>query len=260
MLAKVLEREIAWHRELAKTLKLFKMPASEITKYTETPAASYNPKQFMFRAMSPVEGRTILDFGCGSGVTSVQLAMMGAAKVVGFDLSPDLIKYATYLASLNNVARICEFHESNALTYDIGTGMYDRILIDNVMHHLPREEFPDILDKINKALKPNGIVVFREPVNYLPWLNSFKLAIGYKADATEDEHELGNTDVNLIATAFELVTIKHFSMFDRVAMSLGLDQARSISQRVDSALLNLMPSFMSKFAGTVVITGYPRNK
>ena len=260
MLAKVLEREIAWHRELAKTLKLFKMPDSEIKKYTETPAASYNPKQYMFRGMNPVEGRTILDFGCGSGVTSVQLAMMGAAKVVGFDLSPDLIEYATNLADMNGVGNICEFHEANALTYDIGTEMYDRILVDNVMHHLPSEEFPDIRNKINKALKPNGIVVFREPVNYLPWLNSFKRAIGYKADATEDEHELGNTDVNLIATAFELVTIKHFSIFDRIAMSTGLDKARYISQRVDRALLNLMPGFMSKFAGTVVITGYPRNE
>lgn len=260
MLSEVLEREIAWHREMAKTLKLFKMPASEIEKYTKTPAASSNPKQYMFSHMNPIEGKVILDFGCGDGVTAIQLAMMGAKKVIGFDLSPDLIQYAIRLANMNDVGKKCEFYEAEATTFNLGIKIYDIILVDNVMHHLPREKFQGILKRINRSLKPDGKVIFREPINYLTWLNSFKRVIGYSADATEDEHELSYPDVMTIASSFDIVTEKYFSILDRVAMSTGLKKARFAAQRIDRALLGLMPALMKRFAGTVVITGYPCNK
>ena len=260
MQSEIFAREIAWHRELAKSLELYKMPASEITKYTETPAASYNPKQYMFRGMNPVRGRTILDFGCGSGVTSVQLAMMGASRVVGFDLSPDLIEYATNLADLNGVGHACEFCEGEATTFSMGRKMYDVVLVDNVMHHLPREEFQGILGKINRSLKPTGEVVFREPVNYLPWLNQFKRLIRYSPDVTEDEHELSYSDVVGIISSFDVSTVKYFSILDRIAMSANFNKVRSVAQIVDRALLGLMPELMKEFAGTIIITGHPSNE
>ena len=260
MLSEVLEREIAWHQEMAKTLTLFKMPDSEIEKYTRTRSAAFNPKQYMFSHMNPVKGKTILDFGCGSGVTTTQLAMMGAQEVVAFDLSPDLIEYAIQLANMNGVGHICEFYEAEATTFNLGACKYDIILVDNVMHHLPRNTFQVVLGKIHWALKPNGKVVFREPINYLTWLDSFKRKIGYSPDATEDEHELSYPDVMAITSSFDVVTVKYFSILDRIAMSAGLNKARGVTLGVDRALLDLMPGLMKKFAGTVVITGYPRNK
>lgn len=46
-------------------------------------------------ALGALEGRRILDLGCGQGTSSFALADAGAAEVVGLDVSPDLLAVAT---------------------------------------------------------------------------------------------------------------------------------------------------------------------
>jgi SAM-dependent methyltransferase len=43
---------------------------------------------------SPVEGRTVLDVGCGPGHYSIELARRGAAKVVGIDFADKMLDIA----------------------------------------------------------------------------------------------------------------------------------------------------------------------
>ncbi len=45
-------------------------------------------------ALGPLEGRRILDLGCGQGTSSFALAAAGADEVVGLDISPDLLAVA----------------------------------------------------------------------------------------------------------------------------------------------------------------------
>src|SRR5688500_4205159 len=59
--------------------------------------------------LAPLEGKKILDVGCGSGRFCIAFAQNGAGKVVGVDFAPAMIEIADRLAADAGVADICEF-------------------------------------------------------------------------------------------------------------------------------------------------------
>ena len=65
----------------------------------------------------PVEGRSVLDIGCGPGHYSVALAKRGAASVVGVDFAPSMIELATQLAQQTGVADRCQFEQKDFMAF-----------------------------------------------------------------------------------------------------------------------------------------------
>ncbi len=63
-----------------------------------------------FEHAGDVTGKRVLDIGCGPGRYSVEFAKRGAAKVVGVDLSDNMISLARKEAERHHVADRCEFH------------------------------------------------------------------------------------------------------------------------------------------------------
>ena len=57
----------------------------------------------------PIEGKKLLDVGCGSGRFCLAYAHKGAAKVVGVDFAPAMIEIADKLAAEQGVGDICEY-------------------------------------------------------------------------------------------------------------------------------------------------------
>ena len=48
----------------------------------------------LFRLIGKLEGRTVLDLACGEGHYTRRLKQAGAARVLGVDISPEMIKLA----------------------------------------------------------------------------------------------------------------------------------------------------------------------
>ncbi|MGD9697205.1 MAG: 50S ribosomal protein L11 methyltransferase [Thermoleophilia bacterium] len=63
----------------------------------------------MADALEVREGDVVIDVGCGSGVLGVIAAKLGAAKVYGVDMSPDVVEVCTTSAAANGVADRMEF-------------------------------------------------------------------------------------------------------------------------------------------------------
>lgn len=59
--------------------------------------------------LQPLEGKEILDVGCGSGRFCLEYARGGAARVVGIDFAAAMIDIANDLAEKAGVADRCEF-------------------------------------------------------------------------------------------------------------------------------------------------------
>lgn len=66
------------------------------------------------------EGRSILDFGSGSGVVAIAAAMAGAKKVVACDIDPDALDAIKFNAELNRVEiDTCESFEKLSDNFDM---------------------------------------------------------------------------------------------------------------------------------------------
>lgn len=91
----------------------------------------------------------ILDFGCGSGRDSKYFIENGY-KVKAIDGSIEMCKLASeYINQDVECMKFDELNEENT---------YDAIWACSSILHVEKEELPNILNKMIRALKPNGVI------------------------------------------------------------------------------------------------------
>ena len=61
----------------------------------------------------PLENRTVLDIGCGSGVLAIAAVRLGARSAVGLDIDPDALENARENAELNGVGDRVQFEQGD---------------------------------------------------------------------------------------------------------------------------------------------------
>jgi ribosomal protein L11 methyltransferase len=61
----------------------------------------------------PVQGKSALDIGCGSGVLAIAATILGARSAVGIDVDPDALENARENADLNGVSDRVRFEEGD---------------------------------------------------------------------------------------------------------------------------------------------------
>lgn len=75
-------------------------PKVELEQYA-TPAELAAPLLFEARALGDIEGRTVADLGCGTGIFAIGAALLGAASVVGVD-----VDHASIVVARDAAARV----------------------------------------------------------------------------------------------------------------------------------------------------------
>lgn len=66
-----------------------------------------------------VQGRSVLEVGCGRGELSIELLQAGASRVTGMDLSPDNIEVARRISTEDGLSERVEFRVGNAAESDL---------------------------------------------------------------------------------------------------------------------------------------------
>jgi SAM-dependent methyltransferase len=97
-----------------------------------------------------VEGKTIIDFGCGCGNLSVKIAEHGAAKVIGIDIQTRLLDLAIQGAVEHGVADHCIFTDQNCELADV-------VVSKDAFEHFSNPL--EILQEMSLMLKPGGYVL-----------------------------------------------------------------------------------------------------
>ncbi|EIF2257837.1 50S ribosomal protein L11 methyltransferase [Vibrio cholerae] len=93
-------------------------------------------------------GKTVIDFGCGSGILAIAAIKLGAAKVIGIDIDPQAL-----LASKDNAARNgVEDQIDVYLPKDQPEGLVADVVVANILAGPLRELSPII----KGLLKPGG--------------------------------------------------------------------------------------------------------
>ena len=110
-------------------------------------------------ALAPARDERILDVGCGSGQTALQLGQAVGQRgvVVGLDVSRPLLDVARRRAAESGVASV-SFVEADAQTYAFAPASFDAVFSRfGVMFFA---DPPAAFANIRRALKPGGRLVF----------------------------------------------------------------------------------------------------
>lgn len=118
------------------------------------------------------QDKVVLDAGCGFGAVSIILALMGARKVWGVDIS------ARMLDTFNNIISRYEFGDriETRLTSVTDTGIADRS-VDMVLSNEAISHYDDLhgfLREAARVLVPNGVLIIADGNNGSnPWIARF---------------------------------------------------------------------------------------
>src|SRR6185436_4971621 len=95
---------------------------------------------------NPIQGKTVLDVGCGPGHYSITLAQRGARQVVGLDFADGMLEIATRHAAAAGVGDRCRFMVGDFLTHD-PPEPFDYVIVMGFMDYMgdPRKVIRKVL-------------------------------------------------------------------------------------------------------------------
>jgi 2-polyprenyl-3-methyl-5-hydroxy-6-metoxy-1,4-benzoquinol methylase len=102
--------------------------------------------------------KSVLDFGCGTGWTSIFLAKAGYT-VTGVDISEDAVRLAREAAAEQGVGGV-EFQAADYEGFP-ASAAYDYVLFYDALHHAEDEQ--EAVNAAYRALKPGGMLFAFEP-------------------------------------------------------------------------------------------------
>ena len=78
-----------------------------------------------FAALTPMQGRSLLDAGCGGGRFAIPAAKAGASHVLGIDFSSSMLDLARQKATAEGVGNVCRFELGDLLSYPVAEKSFD---------------------------------------------------------------------------------------------------------------------------------------
>lgn len=115
-------------------------------------------------------GKRILDFGCGSGASSVVLArLFPECEIIGLELQERLLGISRLRAKHFGLRRARFLRSPSGDTIPDALGSFDFVLFSAVFEHLLPSERRTLLPLVWRRLKPGGILFLNQtPYRYFP--------------------------------------------------------------------------------------------
>jgi SAM-dependent methyltransferase len=126
-------------------------------------------------------GKTVLDFGCGEGWTTLAYAGRGA-RVHAFDISPAAGRRHTVAAAARGLADRIQARVMPAETLDYPDGMFDLVCGVSILHHT---DLALTGPEIRRVLRPTGRALFIEPLDHNWLLRAFRALTPERRTPTE---------------------------------------------------------------------------
>jgi SAM-dependent methyltransferase len=215
------------------------VPALEeiLAEYREGPDPN---TRLMLDLLEPLEGKRVLDFACGAGLTSAWLAARGA-RVTGIDISPASIERAReVVAALGFEA---EFVVGEVDRGALTGHSFDRVTGRWALHHVDTDTVPRALADL---LVPGGVGSFHETMGLNPVLRFARGHLmglpGVIRFGSVDEHPLVRHDLERVRAAFGTLELKvaeltFIRILDRNIFHHRRPRARRVAGLIDDWLL-----------------------
>lgn len=117
-----------------------------------------------------MEGKKILDVGCGDGFITAKLGESTGARMSGVDIS----KYALRAAKQRGIE--AKFANLDSGRIPFADGCFDAVFCGDVLEHVFDTEH--LLGEVKRVLKPGGFTVISVP-NVAAWYNRIIMLFGF---------------------------------------------------------------------------------
>ncbi len=227
-------------------------PKPRVAFYSD--GAGRHAVERLYELLANLEGKRVLDFGCGSGWNSVDLALRGAT-VDGFDISQESLKVAQEYAEEKGVADRIRFRKDNAEDLSYGNNSFDIVTGTGILHHL---DLNAAFREIRRVLKPGGKAYFIEPLGHNPFINLYrKLTPSLR---TVDERPLRLPELQASVTQFSRMDQEFFYFLGLISFFLKLiinspalfSKSLDILVIADGYLLKMLP-FLRRYCWSTLI-------
>jgi 2-polyprenyl-3-methyl-5-hydroxy-6-metoxy-1,4-benzoquinol methylase len=127
-----------WDKEVSNFDSIYSHKKGKLKNYLDKKLRwdMYERLNYTMRKSEPIEGKVILDVGCGTGRFVFEFIKRKAKKVIGIDIAPGMITTCKSVAEDNKVSDKCEFYIADPFEYKpdfkfdvcIGIGLFDYII------------------------------------------------------------------------------------------------------------------------------------
>jgi len=115
------------------------------------------------RKESQSSDMNVLEPGCGTGLTSLELIARRGANVVLLDFSPAAIKIAKRLARKRGLLSCVDFILGDLRSLSLRDNCFDLVWNQGVVEHFDGEDRQRVVDEMSRVAKTNAVVMIMTP-------------------------------------------------------------------------------------------------
>ncbi len=126
-----------WDKEVGELDSIYSHGKSKLSNWVDSTFRwdMYARYEYTMAHAEPIEGRSFLDVGCGTGRYALEFARRGARHVTGLDVAANMVRLCETRAREQGMAERCSFVAVDLLAFEpasrfdvcIGIGLFDYI-------------------------------------------------------------------------------------------------------------------------------------
>ena len=192
-------------RSASEASKLVIKPVN-LARYLNPSADTAFPLEYAFYLLGDAQGKTVLDMGCGSGDSLIALLQRGA-KVIGIDISPDLIAIAQ--SRVQGAGLVANLTVGSAYETALPDASVDVVFCMSLIHHL---DIPKVREEMWRILCPAGFIVMKEPIRFSKAYGLLRSWLPDRDDVSDYEHPLTRGEFATFQEGFECDGLRFFRL------------------------------------------------
>lgn len=234
-------------------LENYIVPEKLIRQVTHPSSRPLNEREYACFLLGCLEGKKLLDYGCGDGWNTVCFAK-AKAKVWATDISENGVELTKKKAAANGVSELVTAEVQNCYETQFLSDMFDIIYGGGILHHLDVQTAGQELSRI---LHPNGIAVFYEPIRENKIMDTIKAMVlrvlrRKPSEETENETPMTIERINLLKPYFKIINYRFFNVLSSANVLFNSELLKSLFLWADYMLINYLPGYFKLGRGVVI--------
>ena len=149
------------------THALYERTADNWSRRTPSSLSDYTARPRVLALCEPVDGKRVLDLGCGEGYCSRVLQERGA-QVLGIDVSERMIELARQAEAAQALG--IRYEVADAVNVDLGSARFDLVLAVFLFNYLRVDQMRQTMSKVHGMLERGGHFIFAVPHPAFPFM------------------------------------------------------------------------------------------